>query len=310
MKYLLGLLASQGIAVAANRGTDGLDIEQIEDAPILFQPNESSTLQVGEPYEVRWAAHQPTTITLMLRKGIGKDMRTIATIASDIPNNGTYTWTPSSEPDESYSVMLVDWRGYDESDPFTIRLGNLARDNPDPDPEMSFAEAVCRQTTAKVGKRQEASPAPSVEASSGAAPVTPASSTGAGTAAASSSAKASSAPSTAQSTATPASGSVIQTSASSAANASSQASNSTVPLVKATITSAVMSSVMTSVLRNITSVASIPNPHGGTLFPVNGSAGGTNGTSGYSPLQQVAEAGAKRVEINLALLGSLLIAFA
>jgi hypothetical protein len=56
----------------------------------------STNLTPGQPFTITWTPDSGSTVTLILRKGDANDLSTVGTIASNIPNTGTYTWYPEN----------------------------------------------------------------------------------------------------------------------------------------------------------------------------------------------------------------------
>lgn len=76
----------------------------------ILKPGLQEAVPAGKPYNIKW---QPTTegpISLVLLRGPSTNVQPLVTIAEQIPNDGSFTWTPSTElePDVThYGLMLV-----------------------------------------------------------------------------------------------------------------------------------------------------------------------------------------------------------
>ncbi|KAG0637957.1 Ser-Thr-rich glycosyl-phosphatidyl-inositol-anchored membrane family-domain-containing protein [Tuber brumale] len=75
--------------------------------PITFPAG--GTIGSGSRITIRWTPSTQNPVTLVLRKGRGANSNTITTIASEIPNSGSYDWTPSpSLPvGDDYSIQII-----------------------------------------------------------------------------------------------------------------------------------------------------------------------------------------------------------
>ncbi|RJE24975.1 Extracellular serine-threonine rich protein [Aspergillus sclerotialis] len=76
----------------------------------ILKPGLQEAVPAGKPYDIKW---QPTTegpVSLVLLRGPSTNVQPLVTIAEQIPNDGSFTWTPSTElePDVThYGLMLV-----------------------------------------------------------------------------------------------------------------------------------------------------------------------------------------------------------
>lgn len=87
----------------------------VADKPNPFNiPNQGYTFTVGEPTTLSWSPNTEGTVTLKLLTGAVTNPKDGTTIASSIPNSGSYQWTPPSdiaaEPD--YTIEIIN-----DSDP-------------------------------------------------------------------------------------------------------------------------------------------------------------------------------------------------
>ncbi|BDD57871.1 hypothetical protein MPDQ_004076 [Monascus purpureus] len=87
----------------------------VADSPNPFNiPGHGYTFTVGEPTTLSWSPTTEGTVTLKLLTGAVTNPKDGTTIASSIPNSGSYQWTPPSdiaaEPD--YTIEIIN-----DSDP-------------------------------------------------------------------------------------------------------------------------------------------------------------------------------------------------
>jgi hypothetical protein len=74
-------------------------------------PGLNDEVPVGEPYTITWDPTTKGPVSLVLLRGPSTNVVPLVTIAENIPNNGKYVWTPSTdlEPDVThYGLLLVD----------------------------------------------------------------------------------------------------------------------------------------------------------------------------------------------------------
>jgi len=65
----------------------------VEGNPI-YTPGLNEQVPAGKPYSITWSPTTPGPVTLHLLRGPTENNVPIATIASSIPNSGSYQWTP------------------------------------------------------------------------------------------------------------------------------------------------------------------------------------------------------------------------
>ncbi|KAI9809072.1 MAG: hypothetical protein M1825_002361 [Sarcosagium campestre] len=93
-------------------------------------PKEGISAAAGKKTDLTWEPTTSGTVSLNLRKGNSNDLDDVTTIAANIPNDGSYSWTPPSSLDagSGYAVEIVD-----DSDPsntnFTPQFA-VANSNP------------------------------------------------------------------------------------------------------------------------------------------------------------------------------------
>ncbi|KAI9681139.1 MAG: hypothetical protein M1817_002421 [Caeruleum heppii] len=73
-------------------------------------PPEGLTASAGQATELKWEPTTSGTVTLILREGASSDLNPGTEIASNIPNSGSYSWTPPEDAvrGSDYTVQIVD----------------------------------------------------------------------------------------------------------------------------------------------------------------------------------------------------------
>ncbi|KAK8213410.1 hypothetical protein M8818_002709 [Zalaria obscura] len=73
-------------------------------------PSAGLSATAGEPLTLNWTPTTSGTVSLILRSGASSNLASGATIASNIDNGGSYTWTPSSSitRGSDYTIEIVD----------------------------------------------------------------------------------------------------------------------------------------------------------------------------------------------------------
>lgn len=74
----------------------------------ISAPTAGDTVEAGKPVEIVWNPTTEGDVTLVLRRGDENALETLDTIAEDIENSGTYTWTPSDElvASDDYAIEI------------------------------------------------------------------------------------------------------------------------------------------------------------------------------------------------------------
>ncbi|KAK6336387.1 hypothetical protein TWF696_001947 [Orbilia brochopaga] len=74
----------------------------------ISNPISGDTITAGQSYDITWINPTPGTVTLTLMTGPANQLTPVTTIASNIPNDGSYTWNvPSNIPANSgYSIRI------------------------------------------------------------------------------------------------------------------------------------------------------------------------------------------------------------
>ncbi|GIJ85933.1 hypothetical protein Asppvi_004804 [Aspergillus pseudoviridinutans] len=76
----------------------------------IVKPGLNEQVPAGKPYTIEWDPTTTGPISLVLLRGPSNNVLPIATLADNIPNSGSFSWTPSTslEPDTThYGLMLV-----------------------------------------------------------------------------------------------------------------------------------------------------------------------------------------------------------
>jgi hypothetical protein len=74
------------------------------------KPSLNELVPAGKPFTIEWDATTPGNICVILQRGPARNLVPIATLADNIPNSGSFSWTPSTslEPDTTgYSLIMV-----------------------------------------------------------------------------------------------------------------------------------------------------------------------------------------------------------
>ncbi|MCJ1351873.1 MAG: hypothetical protein MMC33_001857 [Icmadophila ericetorum] len=73
-------------------------------------PVQGYLVTAGQPTTFNWTPTTSGTVSLQLKDGPNGDLNTVETIAANITNSGTYTWTPASTTVEnnSYAIEIID----------------------------------------------------------------------------------------------------------------------------------------------------------------------------------------------------------
>lgn len=82
----------------------------------ISQPTIGEVVVAGKPYTIVWdPSGEDEPVTLVLRKGATNNLDTLDTIAENIENKGTYSWTPESSlvGDDDYAIEILWGSGED-----------------------------------------------------------------------------------------------------------------------------------------------------------------------------------------------------
>lgn len=93
--------------MGGNIWTKSLTIRQ---GNAFSQPGLGSVVPVGKPFTITWNPTTPGTVTLVLLKGPAQNLAVVGPIVEQIPNSGSYDWTPSADlaPGQTgYGIQLI-----------------------------------------------------------------------------------------------------------------------------------------------------------------------------------------------------------
>lgn len=104
----------------------------------ISKPGLQELVPVGKPYTITWDPTTEGTVSLVLLRGPSTNVQPMYALAENIPNSGSYQWTPSTElePDTThYGLLLVVESGaskgaYQWSTQFGIKNPNYGHEEP------------------------------------------------------------------------------------------------------------------------------------------------------------------------------------
>ncbi|TID19526.1 GPI anchored serine-threonine rich protein [Venturia nashicola] len=62
----------------------------------IYTPGLNELVPVGTPYQITWKPDVPGLVNIYLLRGPAENLKVLSTIAEDIPNTGSYSWTPDT----------------------------------------------------------------------------------------------------------------------------------------------------------------------------------------------------------------------
>jgi len=76
----------------------------------FHEPIASSVLVAGKSFNITWGPTTKGTVSLLLKKGLANDLSTVGTIATDIANSGSYSWTVPADTvtGNDYALEITD----------------------------------------------------------------------------------------------------------------------------------------------------------------------------------------------------------
>ncbi|KAJ9191472.1 hypothetical protein DTO166G4_2009 [Paecilomyces variotii] len=94
-------------------------------------PGLNDQVPVGQPYQIKWQPTTPGDVSIWLLRGPSSNVQPIATLASNIPNSGEFTWTPSTSLQDDVThyglIIIVEGTGqYQYSTQFGIKNDAVA----------------------------------------------------------------------------------------------------------------------------------------------------------------------------------------
>jgi len=108
MRFTFAILSLA--AVAAAQSTTASSAAACPTANCFNVPQPDYLLTAGQSQTFTWGSLSQGTVTIYLTEGANSDLKTIATLASNIPNQGTYTYNVPADITESanYALKIVD----------------------------------------------------------------------------------------------------------------------------------------------------------------------------------------------------------
>ncbi|KAK6543686.1 hypothetical protein TWF694_000423 [Orbilia ellipsospora] len=76
----------------------------------IYTPGLGALVPVGQPYQVTWGPTEKGTVSIVLLRGPGSNIKPLYSIADKIANTGSFFWTPkaSLEPDTThYGLQII-----------------------------------------------------------------------------------------------------------------------------------------------------------------------------------------------------------
>ncbi|EWC45949.1 hypothetical protein DRE_04742 [Drechslerella stenobrocha 248] len=130
----------------------------------ITSPGITDTVEAGQTYTIEWTNRVGTSVTLVLQDGGANTLTTVDTIATNIPNSGSYVWTvPATlEKRNTYTIRISydnNPANYNYSDRFLLDSSVVA-------------SAAASASTATSAPASTSSAASSTEESTTAAPTT------------------------------------------------------------------------------------------------------------------------------------------
>jgi hypothetical protein len=103
------VFAALAAAVAAYTPPIVPDYSKSPSGNSVLTPGLNQVVPQGAPFEITWNPTTEGTVTLILLRGPSYNVIPIATIANEIPNSGSFTWTPTDLTADStgYGILLV-----------------------------------------------------------------------------------------------------------------------------------------------------------------------------------------------------------
>ncbi|KAI9825322.1 MAG: hypothetical protein M1819_000568 [Sarea resinae] len=104
------LVALFGAALASLTNAYTTPVGASPEGNAITKPGLAEIVPVGAPYKITWDPSTQGTVTLVLLRGPSNNVLPLYPIAQEIPNSGSYEWTPSSDlqPDTThYGIQLI-----------------------------------------------------------------------------------------------------------------------------------------------------------------------------------------------------------
>lgn len=127
MRFFTALLVAASAALAS--AFTQPDYSKPPQGNSILTPGLQQQVPVGKPFEITWNPTTKGPVTLVLLRGPSNNVKPLYAIAEKIPNNGKYSWTPSTSLENDvthYGILLVDdkTRSYQYSTQFGIQNPN------------------------------------------------------------------------------------------------------------------------------------------------------------------------------------------
>jgi hypothetical protein len=124
----------------------------------IYTPSLGELVPAGKPFEITWGPTTTGTITLVLLRGPSTNVVPLYAIAQEIPNTGSFVWTPSTDlvPDTTHYglLLVVDADGeYQYSTQFGIS-------NPNPQSSTTPTSSTTASSTTGTGSSTSSSTTP------------------------------------------------------------------------------------------------------------------------------------------------------
>ncbi|KAA8914981.1 Ser-Thr-rich glycosyl-phosphatidyl-inositol-anchored membrane family-domain-containing protein [Sphaerosporella brunnea] len=136
-------------------------------------------LVAGDPFTIMWTANYGNTVTLILRQGSdSNNLATVVEIATNIPNSGSFTWTPSKDlkGGSDYAIQIIAGASTNYSPKFEIKSDGKGVGTQTASTTKSSSTATSTSTSAsKSSSTASASATKSASASGSTASTTPSS---------------------------------------------------------------------------------------------------------------------------------------
>ncbi|OJJ60147.1 hypothetical protein ASPSYDRAFT_150461 [Aspergillus sydowii CBS 593.65] len=134
MRFFTTGLISALVAVATAYTTP--DYSKAPSGNPISKPGLQEAVPAGKPYTIQWEPTTEGTVSLVLLRGPSENIQPLYALAENIPNEGTFEWTPSTElePDVThYGLLIVVESGankgaYQWSTQFGIKNPNYGKD--------------------------------------------------------------------------------------------------------------------------------------------------------------------------------------
>lgn len=97
------------VAALVSAHTDP-DYSQAPSGNAIYTPSLNQQVEAGQPFTITWDPTTQGPVSLVLLRGPSTNVVPIDTLAEQIPNSGSFTWTPSTQLEDDvthYGLLLV-----------------------------------------------------------------------------------------------------------------------------------------------------------------------------------------------------------